>query len=787
MKKLSFSFLVLILSFVSIYAQNVQTIRGKIIDAQTEMPIIGATIVLLDSEPLIGTVSDVDGNFRLDNVTLGRQGITVSFIGYNPAVIRNLMLVKGKETVLDIRMDERINQIQNVVITAKNNKANVNNEMATVSARTFSIEETERYAGSLGDPSRMAANFAGVSAPSDQRNDIIIRGNSPMGLLWRLDGIDIPNPNHFGSLGSTGGPVSMLNNNLLSNSDFFTGAFPAEYGNAISGAFDLRMRNGNNQKYEFLGQVGFNGFEFGAEGPISKKTGASFIINARYSTLEVMSKLGMSMGTGASVPQYKDLTFKINLPKGKFGKLSIFGMGGLSYIEMLESEEDNAQFGFGGSDLRYGSDMGVVGLNHTLFFNNTTRMITRLSVLATKITTKVDSLDQNSDYDFLYYNSTTTEVIYTGAVELHKKFNAKNYLKLGVKYKLSNIDYSDSVYLWDRDEYYKQYDLNEYLSTFQGFVQHQHKFTDNIVANIGLYGNFMLLNEKFVVEPRAGIKWNFTPKQSISLGVGMHSQQQMTGIYFLRDSFDVFTNHNLDFTKAIHGVLAYDFLITKNLRVKFETYYQYIYNVPVVDLQPEFSMLNLGDDFTAFAYDYMVNKGTGTNYGIELTVEKFFSEGFYFLLTTSLYESKYEGYDGIERNSKFNGNFVYNALGGYEFRLGDYSTLALDLKGVYAGGKRYLPIDVNASIAANREEHDWSHIYDNKYDDYLRVNARITFKLSSKKFGMSQEWGADLQGINHWFSDRKNVYSQTWDKNKKEIITNYQEVMPFMMTYRILF
>lgn len=143
--------------------------------------------------------------------------------------------------------------------------------MATVSARSFTVEETSRYAGSLNDPSRMAANYAGVSSTSDARNDIIIRGNSPLGVLWRLNGMEIPNPNHFGSLGTTGGPVSILNNNLLDKSDFLTGAFPAEYGNALAGVFDLQMRSGNNEKTEFLGQVGFNGFELGAEGPIGKK------------------------------------------------------------------------------------------------------------------------------------------------------------------------------------------------------------------------------------------------------------------------------------------------------------------------------------------------------------------------------------------------------------------------------------------------------------------------------------------------------------------------------------
>jgi hypothetical protein len=148
----------------------------------------------------------------------------------------------------------------------------------------------------------MASNFAGVSGANDARNDIIIRGNSPSGLLWQLEGLNIPNPNHFGSLSSTGGPVSMLNNNVLDKSDFMTSAFPAQYGNALSGVFDLSLRNGNNEKYEFLGQVGFNGFELGAEGPFSKNSKSSFLINYRYSTLALFQQIGINFGTGSATP-----------------------------------------------------------------------------------------------------------------------------------------------------------------------------------------------------------------------------------------------------------------------------------------------------------------------------------------------------------------------------------------------------------------------------------------------------------------------------------------------------
>ncbi|MCD4724555.1 MAG: carboxypeptidase-like regulatory domain-containing protein, partial [Bacteroidales bacterium] len=299
MKKLKVFIISLTIFFApNIYAQNItQSVRGQVIEKQTLMPLPGATVILLETDPIVGTTTNTDGYFVLENVPVGRLSIQVRYMGYHIATINNLNLISGKELVVDVEMEEKVDHLDEVVITATR-KGETINSMTTISARTFSVEETQRFAGAMNDVSRMAANYAGVCTSNDALNDIVIRGNSPSGLLWQLDGVDIPNPNHFGQLGATGGPVSMLNNNVLSNSDFMTGAFPAEYGNALSGVFDLRMRNGNYDKHEFLGQVGFNGFEFGAEGPISKKNNSSYLINYRYSTMGVMQAIGIDFGTG---------------------------------------------------------------------------------------------------------------------------------------------------------------------------------------------------------------------------------------------------------------------------------------------------------------------------------------------------------------------------------------------------------------------------------------------------------------------------------------------------------
>ena len=319
---LSFRFITgitLLLPFIfsDLFAQSTQTIRGRVVDGVSNTALVGVSVMLISTdEKIYGSTTDTDGRFRIDNVPVGRHTVRITYIGYEEQTIPNVIVTAGKEVVLTLSLTESVSQLNEVVITddVKSDKTATNNDIAVVSARSFNVDDTKRYAGAIGDPSRMAANFAGVVGGNDSRNDIVVRGNSPTGMLWQLEGLNIPNPNHFGALVSTGGPVSILNNNNLDKSDFMTSAFPAQYGNAPAGVFDLRLRDGNNEKRELLAQVGFNGFEVGAEGPFAKNSKASYIANYRYSTLGVFQTLGIEFGTGSNTPLYQDLNFKVSLP-----------------------------------------------------------------------------------------------------------------------------------------------------------------------------------------------------------------------------------------------------------------------------------------------------------------------------------------------------------------------------------------------------------------------------------------------------------------------------------------
>ncbi len=797
MNKLKFLFINLIIVVTSnINAQNItQSIRGQIIEKQTLTSLPGATIILLGTDPPVGTITNSEGYFVLKNIPVGRVSLQVRYIGYHTATINSLNLISGKELVVNVKMEEKVEKMEEVVITAMR-KGETINQMTSISARTFSVEESQRFAGARNDVSRMAANYAGVSTSNDALNDIVIRGNSPSGLLWRLEGVDIPNPNHFGQLGATGGPVSMLNNNILSNSDFMTGAFPAEYGNALSGVFDLRMRNGNYDRHEFLGQIGFNGFELGAEGPISKKNKSSYLINYRYSTMGAMQAMGISVGTGEAVPNYQDLTFKLYFPTKKIGKISIFGLAGSSDINFLFSKRDTTKgdenfYTYDNRDILSISKMGVIGASHTLIINSTTysKIIAGVSVMYNE--NVVDSVSTETNIPHPYYNNTFTNSRIFGNLYINKKINSQNNFKIGVNVNSIGMNLIDSLYDAGKERFVTRVDNNDFTYLYEAYIQWQYKLTDNLIFNPGIHYQQLALNNSNSLEPRFGIKWNLSNTQSLGFAYGLHSITQPLTVYFkqieLPDLNYFLPNKNLDFTKSSHFVLGYDIYFNRNLKFKAEAYYQDIFHALVEQNESTYSSLN-NNSFTRFSPDSLQNAGTGFNYGLELTFERFLDKGLYYLFTGSLYESKYRGSDGVLRNTAFNGNYVFNALAGREFELSSRKEnakhkkiITIDAKITYAGGLRYTPVDVEKSKKNHQTELDETRPFSEQFDPYFRADIRVGFRLDGKN--TSQEFAFDIQNV----TDHKNPYMMMYNPQtgKEEMI--YQLGIFPMMQYRIIF
>ena len=788
-----FSFLLFLLSF----SQNLtQTIRGKVVDGLSKSELPGVQVIAFnDSGKVGGAQTDVNGFYRLQNIPIGRVIIKASFLGFQPADFK-IEVTSAKEVILNFEMEESAVKVDEVVITATK-KGEVRNDMATVSARTFSVEETNRYAGSRSDPARMASNFAGVQGTDDSRNDIVIRGNSPMGLLWRLEGVDIPNPNHFAVAGSTGGPVSIINSKTLENSDFFTGAFPAEYGNCNAGVFDLKMRNGNNEKHEFTGQFGFLGTELAAEGPISKLTGSSYLFSYRYSTLKLFDALNISIGTDA-VPNYQDGAFKLNFPGQKGSNFSIFGIAGKSNIDILVSkytEPSEDLYGDKDRDQYFGTSMKVGGATFTKSLNEKTfiKVVAAHSVSESHshhvmvyrdTSYAIDSLIDQMGYKYVEQKSSIN-------FSLNRKFSARTSLKAGMYFSYFYFDLLDS----NRNSSTYQFEIRNFYESsaalLQPFVQFRMKAYDKFLINFGLHAQYFALNGSSSVEPRAGFKWTIRENQSLSFGTGLHSQMQPTYVYFSHtiDSNRkyVWHNKNMGFTRSVHNVLSYDWAVSQNLRIKTEAYYQTLYQVPV-DIYPSaFSLLNQGSGFDRFFPDTLSNKGSGTNAGLEFTVEKIFSRDFFFMITASVYDSKYRGSDNIERSTDFNGKFAVNGLIAKEYKIGKNknSVLTTGTKITYAGGRRYTPADTLASAAASEIVGIDSLRNTKQFKNYFRWDVKIGLRVNKKK--VTHELGLDLVNV----LSTKNVLSLTYVPNTKDptdvVRENYQLGFLPLFYYKIDF
>lgn len=762
--------------------QLTQTIKGTILDADSEMPLIEANVEVIGLDQRLGTSTDLDGRYRIDGVPVGRQTIRVSYLGYNSVTLPNVVINSGKESITDIMLTENVNTLDEIVITAEVEKDRSVNEMTTISAKTFSLEEVTRYSGGRNDASRLVSNYAGVATADDSRNDIVIRGNSPAGILWRLEGVPIPNPNHFSTLGTTGGPVSALNTNLLKNSDFITSAFPSEYGNALSGVFDVGFRSGNKDKFEFTAQLAaFSGLELMVEGPLNSSKTSSFLISYRHSFVALADRLNLDIGTNAT-PDYRDLSFKLDFGNSKYGKFSFFGIGGTSDIAFLANEIDETDiFSEADADSRADSELGVIGMKHNLLLSKNSYLRTIISGSRAGnnfFQERYLDLSLDGSYDNTDVQDNTDRIAVTSYYNL--KSNARLTTRAGIT--LENLSLNSTVR--DREgnpdldmdglpDWRQVRDVDGSILILQPFVQSKYKFSDKLTVNAGLHAQYLDINNDFIVEPRAAINYSLSEKSRLNFGYGHHSQVQPLPILFILspDENGVLSEQNqaLDYTKAHHFVLGYDYKPATSWRTKVEAYYQQLYDVPVDRFSSSFSLLNAGADFVFPTVGHLTNEGTGRNYGLELTVEKFYDNGYYALLTASAFQSKYTGSDDIERNTAFNNKYVLNILGGKEWKMSKKYSLTTDFKLTTAGGRFYTPIDLEASRAIQSEVRDDNNAFSEQFDPYFRLDLKLGFRLNSGR-GFAQVFALDFQNL----TNRENPFTRRYNRQTNEVNTVLQ-------------
>ena len=752
----------------------VQTLRGVVNDRASGHPIPYATIQLTDI-PGLGMMCDSLGRFALPKVPVGRHSVQASFMGYESATVREILVTSAKEVYLEIALQESVNELSEVVVRA-HNRNEAMNKMAVAGARMLSVEEASRYAGGFDDPARLVASFAGVT-PSVSNNGISIHGNAPHLLQWRLEDVEIPNPNHFADIATLGGGIlSSLSAQVLGNSDFFTGAFPAEYGNAVSGVFDMKLRNGNNQRNENTFQVGIMGIDFASEGPLSKKHKASYIFNYRYSTTGLLNvDLGGKM-------DYQDLNFKLNFPTRHAGTFAVWGTALLDkYKSSLEKNPDKWDYLEDAGQGRSTQYMAAGGVTHRYFFNENTLLKTTLAGTYSD----QEAIQTTYDREFnpspnIDQNSRSTNLILTSS--LNRKVNNRFTNKTGLTFTqmFYNMNLELAPFIDQPLETISKGDGN--TSLISAYNSSAWGINDKLSLNFGLHG-LLTLNNRWTLEPRASLKWQTNTRTSFALAYGMYSRMEKMDVYFVKtqSTGDRSVNKNLDFTKAHHLMLSFAYKVSENTSLKVEPYIQFLYDVPVMR-DSSFSVLNR-DEF--FVENALVNKGRGRNFGVDFTWERALNKGLYYMITASLFDSRYCGGDGVWHNTRFNRKYVLNGLIGKEWMLGrnKQNILSVNLKLTLQGGERYAPIDVEATMNHPDKEvqYDEMRAYSIQRSPMLIGNYTISYRINKRR--VSHEFS--VKGLN--FTGSKEFIQHLYNIKTGKIEVSEQKTGLTNISYKIEF
>ena len=773
---------ILLLSINHAYPQTLtQVVKGKIFDKETEVPLEFANVVILNTSPQIGVVTDSKGNYRINNAPIGRFNIQVSFIGYESTVIPEILITTGKEVILNVGLKQSINQIEEVKIEAFSRKDKPINSMASISARSFTVEETRRYAGGLDDPARLVSAFAGVTVGNIQDNAIIIRGNSPKGVSWRLEGVEIPNPNHFpGGNVAGGGAVTVFSSQLLASSDFFTGAFPAEYGNALAGVFDMKLRSGNSEKHESTFQMGMLGIDISSEGPFKGFENASYLFNYRYSTFSLISNLGLIPST--QVPKYQDLSFKLNFPTKKFGTISLWGIGAIDFNQQPKMV-DSTKWETDWDRITYdwGLSMGAMGISHKIGLGNQTYLSTTIAASGTNNKMDAKRFDNNMLLQPNWYFIDKSSKITLNSFINHK-FTPRLSSKTGatVSKLIYNLNLNSTID--DIPETFQNYVNQDGTGTFMEFyTQARYNLTSNLVINAGVNVNYFDLNKHYSIDPRGSIKWDFSSNQSLSFGYGKHSQLEELKIYLIKhisNGKEYYPNKNLNFSHAEHFILGYDWLINKNLRLKVEPYFQYLYDIPGIP-DSSYSMINFKQDWSFM--DSLANNSVGKNLGIDITLERFLNNNYYYLFTASIFNSRYKGDDGVWRNSRYNKGYTINILVGKEFFLSKNRVLGINGRLNFMGGERISPVNMTESLKAKSVVYDESKAFEDQSSPMYYLDLTITYRANKKRY--SGVWALQIKNV--LGSPLDEGYSYYYKKNKVEASKSVV-VLP-VLSYKVEF
>ena len=752
MKRITNFLVTVTLIFCGAVSMQAETLRGTVKDAITGEPLIGATVKIVELEN-VAAIADIDGKYQINLSKGGRYTIEANYVGYEPSVTKEILISGAKEVVLDITLRENSTELKEVVVRPRVNKEATVNPTVLTGGVMLSMEEASRFAGGYNDPARLVMSFAGVSGEADG-SGLSIHGNAPERMQYRIEGVEVFTPNHFNDLWNAGyGLVSALNSNVIGNSDFFTSTFNANYNNALSGVFDVKMRPGNNTKYENILQIGTVSEELTLEGPISRKHNSSYIVNYRYGFTSLVDKLGL-VDTDGSHMSFQDFSWKLNFPTKRAGTFSVFGLGffDTNWDERMKIKDTHSAYDASDNDSKLAQLLA--GVSHKILLGNKWTWRSTLAYNMQHIKDdeyyyglKRDENDvliypleyEEPEKKYLFSKQKINEDRIIFNTELSKQVNDKWLTQFGGEYshRFFNLVYRSADRLYAPVETMKDItNMKDDTGLASVFWQNLYKFNDHLSATAGISANYFLYSKKYSVEPRVSMKWDPNEKNSFALGYGLHSMVEKLDAYFYRDDDGKLVNKDLGLTKAHHFQATYMYKFNSNLTLRANAYYQYGFNTPVGIDGSTYCVTNRYFNFTD---EPLVNKGNTRNYGADITLEHYMSHGFFGQTNISLYRSQYRGVDKVWRNQMYDRRFMFKILGGKEWIIGK-NVLNVSAKYSIQGGLRYTPIDVdqmNANIDAGIVNDEPIYKDNEAFTKHFKptgiIDLTVSYKINKKR------------------------------------------------------
>lgn len=744
-----------LLLFILIISNNIfsQTseITGRVIDKSNQLPVGEVAVALIKGGSIItGRETYENGFFKITDVEVGEYSLRFNQIGYVTLLLDNIVVNSGSPT--NVLVELEIVSTDEIVV--EENRFVMPDDLVN-SFKKLQYEEIRRTPGGFEDIGRVVQILPGVSFVNDGRNDLIVRGGAPSENLFLVDNTFIPNINHFGSQGTTGGPVSIINLELVKEVDFLTGGFSARYGDKLSSVLEIKFREGNREK--FISDINLSATGFGAviEGPIGNRKKGSWILSARRSYLDLIFN---ASGFGF-VPEYSSVQFKGVYDFDEKNSLTVNAIGNLDKVTFNNDEEENRQ-----------DNENILKNNQTGYVNSF-----QFRTVLSKRSFALFNLGRTfTKFDYSGRDANFNEIFKNKSKEGETSLKAEYFLTPGVNTQIQAggsfrfVNFENDI-LQDSDTSYfinpesgKRYvfpalNLNgdNYTDKAYLFTQISQNIYKGIKLNLGLrYDYFEFLNDKNYLAPRASILFPVTKKLNLSFAYGIFYQSP-SYLWLIANE----KNRNLKDIKAAHYVTGIEYFISTDWRMTIEAYYKNYSDYPVSTLRPYLILANNGGNFEErddFGLEQLTSAGTGFARGIEFFLQKALTENFYGLVNLSLFEVKYKALDGIERQSDFNNQYLFTITGGYQ--LGDGWEAAAKFR--LAGGRPYTPINPYDGTQLVSEYNTA------RLPDYSRLDLRVDKKINFEKWTFVTY--IDIQNA----LNKKNVTDREWNKYERRIEDN---------------